>query len=1239
MPLYEKPQDRIRRLNQTLLSAQARSEKLRNQAAQMNLDRQFRREEQDIRVRETSRRSGLNFKTAERYAATPLEGRQTFKAVRQSQIANDPQLQELLKSVEETGAAYRRSFTPTPSGTLEQANPAAVAAATPVPISQKETFDVRGRAFDPEFTRTLSGTEAAQLADTLGPNRPDLVPIPDRILNRSVGEYLPGRAFERGLETVQGIPYAGETTARQIEFLTSPQGIALGLLSPSLAAQSSAGAAAGGTAGTVAEELGAPKGTAAIGELAGTFAGPIAAPGIRAGGQTIGRNLATAAEREGGIGGLLASETGGTKIPRGNARAQELVNVKEETLLKPGKVTQIPGIKQILSGLNPSVSTERNVVVAANARQAAQSSLETEFQALRQPAVSGIKEVFETNPPKYIGPKDNPFKNTIKDWGDNPEFYQLGPDHLAAAEAYKATSNQTLQTAAGEFNVEIGQFPEKPGGFYVPTVATRDSIDEALQKVSNSYTSSGISGKGPRGKTRLYEGAYQRWQNNPGFKAETDIDNLTAIHDKALANMAGGETFKLGAGGKTKLEVMQETHPELASRMEGLRASLNSLRSTAGRVNEKIANAIDDFLANPDAANLSDLADDLDVRIGVNAVGKMGPNFGKNAAQINDEIRRLRAEIKVLRPAWDNANIEPYILNQKTFRYHQPEESLAIDKILTTKLPVGDSFLSAIDEVRLTAFGADTSPLTIQGGLGLAVDPITGAKSLPGVVGVLFNEGALTKVAQEEADMVRRFTVATGKPFGQVGQEFVQANRGVERVPGLRILNQRMMNAVEYIRYQQWKSNVNLLKKLNPGISDAVADAEAANFLSKVVPALNPTERGVSPLQARLERAPVISTSFIGGPATFLKDAASGLAKLGASTQISPAARWQSLSGREQLAVLRGMELTATISTLTVGSYIASGYSPEEAVKMALDPKSPRFMTLAFGKNFYVPIGGPIRSFARGVAPQEKDGVYIPFAGLPQWVRGKATPPLSRSVELARNKDYQGRKIYTGDFPENVLRGLWYGAEGVLPLSAGEVSEAGRTGETSNLPQRVAGQLLGADIREAGITDRRNQTARDVYGRDWADLTADEQLEIGPEVAADADNVQILSRLRTIPEFDGITNDVRNEIYSFQRDVDAYRGDQVEEWGEADKNWKDSAETVAEQQGRDPAFLEWAIALNSDKTKAENRNQEYIDFLLEHYDEILRARRASDLEGYGPNYKFPNWLRALHGERERVGAR
>lgn len=690
----------------------------------------------------------------------------------------------------------------------------------------------------------------------------------------------------------------------------------------------------------------------------------------------------------------------------------------------------------------------------------------------------------------YIGPKDNPMKDTIKDWADNPDFYAPPSGRLAAAaRAYDDVSNEILSRTRGEFNVDINAFSSaKEGSFYMPTVAARETLDDSLLKVSQGYTSSGVPVSSARAKTRVYEGAYQRSVKNPGFQAETDLAELTSLHDRAMATMGGNETFRLGAGGRSKLDVMKEVKPELFSRMTFLRQRLTNLRGQAGRLNAKTQGSIDDFLANPDGS-LSDLADALDARV------TRGQLKGADVKAVNAEIKSVRQDIRSLRPAWESANLEPFVLNRNTFRYHEAEQSAAVDKILQTDLPMGEGLLQAIDEVRLFAFAADVSPLTIQGLLGFLADPFTAARGLPRVLKTLFSPEELLRVAEREPELVARFTQSTGRPFGELGGEFVQRRRGIERLPGGRQLNESLMSAIEMLRYNQWKADTALLQKLNPGMSQAVADAEAANALSKIIPALNPAERGASRLQARVERTPVISTSFIGGPAAVIKDALSGIAKLTASRSLNPAARWQGLSGREQLAVLHLGSISGTIATAAVTSHILSGFSPEEAVKTTLNPNSPRFLSIALGPKRRIPIGGPLRSAVKAFVPRKVGDVkgapvYVPFTGTPQWLKGKVTPALKAPFDLARNADYFGGKIATGSFPESMLRSLWFAANSVLPLAIQEPSEAIRRGEieptdVGGIAERAGAQLAGVDLRETSASEELRLAFREETGRDY----------------------------------------------------------------------------------------------------------------------------------------------------------
>ena len=811
------------------------------------------------------------------------------------------------------------------------------------------------------------------------------------------------------------------------------------------------------------------------------------------------------------------SPEGRPELPeRGFAGNDEILATKEETLLRPGKVPQVKGVRELVGGLNPAVTTDRRVLVSYTGRQATESRMGTTWAAVRKTPIDELEGAWKTAKPRYTGPKDNPFKKTIKDAFDNPEFYERTPEWNRAMDAYNESSERIMAQGRGEYGIDVQPFPVKEGGGFLPTVPAKGELDDALKGVSDAYTSSGLGVRGARVRTRVYEGAYQRWQRNPKFKAETGLRELTGLHDQGFARMAGNTTFKRGSGGLTRVEAVDLVHPGLRTAKESAAQTMANLRKridtaieqikrsgTAGkRLDTAIAQAekrarpildrIDELGEEwgAEMSHLSGQAREINARadalraIGVKTRGR-GDVAGLRLKDLQAEVRKLEPELEQLRKGYAAANLEPdYVLSRNTFLYHEPEVAKGIDSILRTKLNIGQGFVDAIDEVRLTAFAADVSPLTIQGLLGTLSHPLTTATNARNVLKSLWNPRHLQRIAAEEPEMVSRFTTATGRRFGEAGPEFVQEFKGVERFripftdkrPG-HALNERMMAGVEEIRYEAFKGDVNLLQKMNPGMSANVADAESANFLSKIIPAINPAETGRSVLRARFERVPVISTSFLASPAILVKDATSALAKLGFSRTLAPAARWQALSGREQLALLRITSLAGTMSTITVGSYVAAGKSPEEAVKTALDPENARFMSIAIpGTDRYIPIGGPIRSFVRAMVPAkagEIEGVpvYIPFAGTGRYLSYKATPALKAPSDLTRNKDFMGGKIMTGSFPENVLRGLWYGVNSVLPLTVSEPSEAIRTGEISptdvgEIAIRGGGQFAGSDVRQ-----------------------------------------------------------------------------------------------------------------------------------------------------------------------------
>lgn len=371
---YEKARKTALGIAQGVVLSDLDAQRAQAQIGQQMAQRQFQREEESARLAEAQRQGARQRDadarrqvTIQSYIDTPFSQRGGWRAQRYW-IKDEP---ELLAALEQVDAAERARMITTPAGEFQEANPEAIAAAEPVPISAEETFAVRGKAFDPSQTPQLFGVEAAQLADTLANGRPDLVPnVAQEFLNRPIGEYLPGEAFERGLEETARLPYVGEPASHAISFATSPQGIGFGLLAPGFTAQSLAGGVTAGGVGGVAEEAGAPKSTQALAELAGTFAGPVAAPFLEAGGRRIAESAAAAAEREGGYGPLLRSEVGGTRV-----------RANPEEPLEP-----LASARKKFSNYSRTVSQKRGVVEAQrsterSARAAEKQQLVQEFRS------------------------------------------------------------------------------------------------------------------------------------------------------------------------------------------------------------------------------------------------------------------------------------------------------------------------------------------------------------------------------------------------------------------------------------------------------------------------------------------------------------------------------------------------------------------------------------------------------------------------------------------------------------------------------------------------------------------------------------------------------------------------------------------------------------------------------------------------------------------------------------------
>lgn len=767
---------------------------------------------------------------------------------------------------------------------------------------------------------------------------------------------------------------------------------------------------------------------------------------------------------------------------------------------RPGVATRlaqrIPVAKQLREFEQPGVrltGQQERFLVGAVAESQAVSEAATRAASTRVPVLRQLQQVFgkdvlhgaKSDVP-FLGTAEqakSPLVGTLKDIADRPALYRLAAEQQAAIAALNARNTQLLQHVVEGYGAEIGQFPVAEGGAFLPT---KDISEDVIQMLGSARRAVATGS----GKTRIWASAADRMAHDATFKPELDVQRLLEGLDQFKSSAAGGQAFRQAIGGLTRLEVMEQTHPALFNKMVGLRQRLQSLRGSLGRLNDKLAKAVDDFLASPvEEGDLADLQDVLNVRL------QSGPRAGQTTAEIKQAIDDIRGQIADLRPAWKAANPKPYVFVQEgIYRYFPAEEAKSLMELRAT---TNNSLLNFMDNVRGTAFSGDLSPIVgVQTPLGALADPIGTLRAAAGGFNRMvrernifrpFQAGALADDIAKEPDEWTRFFSLMGRQPAGTPREFVAGF--LSKVPGFSAFTEGTFTVVTRQQFQLWRRTASSL--IDGGLSQLQAEVAAADIAGKVYPLVSPARLGQSQARASLLRALPTSYSFIRQPAVLMSEAARAYVKMGLKQTLTP---------REVLAVR--VMTTMAVSTLAASatSAIISAYATgKDPVKEALDainpdPRNGKFASLMVG-DVRVPIGGPYRAIFRAVFPQEVEGIpgRIPFAGVARFMQNRLNPVAGVSVDLLQNRDYYGREIMKGDTPEQILRGVAYALEGALPLTAGQAVESYRQGESkAEILSQVAGQFAGVTAIPPTPFQKFQMYAEGVTGQPYNEIYDDE---------------------------------------------------------------------------------------------------------------------------------------------------
>jgi len=773
----------------------------------------------------------------------------------------------------------------------------------------------------------------------------------------------------------------------------------------------------------------------------------------------------------------IKPEPTGSEITRIGIQSQ--LQVEKD---KAGNMTRlfqkIPGLKQLLEFEQPGLKmTGKNekVLVAMVAENAAKSDVSVWATSTRLRLLRDIRKAFgndtvrgEKTTAKFLGTPTqakNPITGTLKDIADNPELYELSNEQQRVLADIEARNDQLLNYVVTGYNAEIGRFTAKEGGAFLPNVDISEEVTEYLGSEIRAVTQG-------RGKTRVWQTVRERMAHDKTFTPETDVQKLLEGLDNFKASAAAGQTYKTVIGGFTRLEAMEKTHPELYKKMSVLKARISSLQGSAGTIESNVHKAIFNFLNSPiEATDLTELKDQLDVKL------KTGIRKGMDVEAVQNEIASVREDIRSLKPAWEAANLKPYVFIQEgLYRYFPAEQANLIKE---SRKVTNNPALNFIEKWRGQTFSGDFSPFAIQGFIGVLADPWGSLKAAMGGVRTTIQEHDWNHSISVEAladdiannpyewsqfaSLMGRGLTGTPKEYAAgflskihftvLGKEFAFDK-----------FTEMTYTTVTRGAFNLWQRNYkNLIKH---GVPELEAKIVAANLASQVYPLVSATRLGQSQARHAFLRAIPTSYSFIRQPVTLIAEAVNGLGKAMIRQKLTPA---ESLS----LKTL----ITLAASSLVVSATSAAIHAKQEGgddddVKQAIwdainpDPHNGKFLSILVG-NLRIPISGPYRAIFRAVYPQKVEGspFPLPFAGLGIYIKNRLSPAISTQVDLILNKDYSKQQIVKGDFPENIARFLAYEFENFLPLTLGAGVEAVRQGEKykENIGQQMIGQFMGVN--------------------------------------------------------------------------------------------------------------------------------------------------------------------------------
>lgn len=533
------------------------------------------------------------------------------------------------------------------------------------------------------------------------------------------------------------------------------------------------------------------------------------------------------------------------------------------------------------------------------------------------------------------------------------------------------------------------------------------------------------------------------------------------------------------------------------------------LQNRIDSIGQRVAEMMDSEKLDPNAMpEFTKLNGDLDKAAAIldAQASVKGAVRDERMQQLRKDLVTARGILDEARSAYNNVNPRGYqFVQEGIYKYFPAKDAADIKSLLEFSNGPAGRFLDAVNNINAAVLSGDFSPiLGQQGQIAILTAPVQTTKAIANAIVSGAKERDLLKafrmetLAEEAAKNPQwerhagflGFSLRQPTPEeisgGWIGDLAAKFPKGEK----YREANERLYSVVRLWQMRQMDQMV--ADGMRRGLTNAQAEAAAADIVTKIIPTSTSARLGQSQARSQLVRAPFTSATFITKPISFTADMMAGLAKMA-----TPGAR---PTERQRLAAINGMKMWGDVLAIAATSQMFEaarrGEDAEGIAKAGLEainpsPKNRKFAGFQIpGTDATVPLGGPFRAVVRAISPATIETPYgevpVPFWGAPNYVASRVQPIGRRVYETFANKPIFGKpgSVYDKEAsgPVQLLQAAEYIAEGTLPLGAVQPLESWRQGQSlARGIGETIGQIAGTTVQfPFEPTSRRSSNSRSI---------------------------------------------------------------------------------------------------------------------------------------------------------------